>query len=539
MFVNLQPAKRAPLGLEQNAVAPCPSSCELLEDLSQKLNYQLTCADILRLCLETLSSNLPQDFCGYILRTGEEYQVSIRPQRLLTSPLIAQVQTRLVETMSCLSGKPVNLQQVSYQIAKVRQIQDQQSPLREMTSYLSMPVILSAGSQVVGVLLVGTEHPEAYTFEHLQFLNRVAALSAIAITRLQALLAIGQQRLYSMVENLPDGLLLLDAQGNILLANQAAWKYVALLTKAGGLDSITQLAKLFSQEQNIIRLCHEISTDNNTRLVLELIGQPIQSAAPHPEWQLTIRDITLYRQNETELAQYVQRLTHSNAELERFAYLAAHDLQAPLCAVSGYLQVLRTCYKNQLDATADRFIAKAIDGAKRMQSLIENLLSYARLESSHPVLEITNCETILENAIANLQQEIAATGARITHQCLPLVQGNPALLTHLFQNLLSNAIKYQPSNRIPQIQIESQRQGEMWQFCFQDNGIGIETQHAEQIFQLFKRLHSSAEYPGTGLGLAIAKKIVEQHGGQLWCSPAPHQGSCFYFTLPASLSAKC
>lgn len=531
MLVELQSTN-----LATEALCPSVRELQLLEELSQKLNYQLTCSDILRLCLETLDRMIPQDVCGYILRTGEDYQVSIRPKRLLAPQLMTQVQQRLLETMDCLGGQGVNLQQVSYQIAKVQQVEVDRLPLERLDSYLCMPMVFTEaeGPNVVGVLLVGVDAPDAYSLEQLQFLNRVASRGAIALSRLQSLLAVGQQRLYSMVENLPDGVLLLDTQGNILLANKTAWRYISLFTKAGCLDVILQLAKPLPDAQDVLRFCHEITLENTPRLVLEVAAKPVGTTGQTQEWQVTIRDITAYRQSETELVQSVQKLTHSNAELERFAYLAAHDLQAPLCAVSGYLKVLQTCYQHQLDAKADNFIAKAVEGAKRMQVLIEDLLNYARLESSSSVSETLDCEAVLESAIANLQSEIASTGARITHSALPQVKGNASLLIHLFQNLLSNAIKYQLPHQTPQIHIRSELKGNVWQFCIQDNGIGIEAEYTEQIFQLFKRLHSSSEYPGTGMGLAIAKKIVEQHKGQLWYSPAPQQGSCFYFTLPCS-----
>ncbi|KAM3110740.1 ATP-binding protein [Phormidesmis sp. 146-33] len=233
---------------------------------------------------------------------------------------------------------------------------------------------------------------------------------------------------------------------------------------------------------------------------------------------------------ETETRQR-EELARSNAELERFAYVASHDLQEPLRMVTSYLQLLEQLYADKLDAEANEFIHFAVDGATRMRSLIQDLLSYSRVNTREQVFESVDCSVLLGRAIANLQMAIEESGATITGEPLPEIKGDASQLTQLFQNLVSNAIKFRDRTRPLEIQIHATRQEREWVFEVRDNGIGIESQYRDRIFLLFQRLHHRADYPGTGIGLAVCKKIVERHGGRLWVESQPGQGSSFYFTI--------
>ncbi|MEH2015762.1 GAF domain-containing protein [Nostoc sp.] len=240
-----------------------------------------------------------------------------------------------------------------------------------------------------------------------------------------------------------------------------------------------------------------------------------------------------------------QELTRSNADLEQFAYVASHDLQEPLRMVTSYLQILEQRYKNKLDANADQFITYAVDGARRMQTLINDLLNYSRLSSRGQPFMLVDCNLVLEGAIANLQLAIAESKAVVTHETLPQVMADATQLTQVFQNLIANAIKF-CQNQQPRIHIgvakgDTNLDGESlnvipsadeWLFWVHDNGIGLESQYAERIFIIFQRLHGRDKYPGTGIGLAICKKIIERHGGRIWVESKPGQGSTFYFTIP-------
>lgn len=226
-----------------------------------------------------------------------------------------------------------------------------------------------------------------------------------------------------------------------------------------------------------------------------------------------------------------QELTRSNADLEQFAYVASHDLQEPLRMVVSYLQLIAHRYQGQLDADADEFIDYAVDGAKRMQALIRDLLSYSRVGTRGHAFRVTDCKQVVQQAIANLQSAIAASQAQITVESMPVIVADATQLVQLFQNLLSNAIKF--SHNQPEIRISAQSTDTGYTFQVQDNGIGIDPDYRDRIFLIFQRLHPRSEYPGTGIGLALCKKIVERHQGRIWVESEPGVGTVFHFTLPA------
>jgi PAS domain S-box-containing protein len=238
----------------------------------------------------------------------------------------------------------------------------------------------------------------------------------------------------------------------------------------------------------------------------------------------SVVDITERKRSEFELKR-------SNEELERFAYVASHDLQEPLRMVASYVQLLGKRYKGKLDADADEFIGYAADGAMRMQRLIEDLLAFSRLGTRGGASVPTDINVVVAEAVSNLTVAIAESGASVTTGELPTVDGDPGQLGHLFQNLISNAVKFR-GEQPPAVRISAERQGDKWRFCVQDNGIGIEAEYFDRIFVIFQRLHGREKYGGTGIGLAIARKIVERHGGRIWVESTPGRGTTFLFTLP-------
>jgi signal transduction histidine kinase len=242
---------------------------------------------------------------------------------------------------------------------------------------------------------------------------------------------------------------------------------------------------------------------------------------------------TLNEQLEKRVALRTSELERSNRDLEQFAYVVSHDLQEPLRSVSGFLQILQQRAGEKLDQENREFLQYALDGGKRMQQLIADLLAYARVGQSAKSAERVNGEDLLIHVLHNLDAAIKERGAHIEHDAMPALKGDPVQISQVFQNLISNALKFK-SERPLQIEIRAIRQSEGWQFAIRDNGIGIEPKDFERIFVIFQRLHTQGEYPGTGIGLSICKKIVEAHGGRIWLESKPGQGTTFYFTLPAA-----
>ena len=248
----------------------------------------------------------------------------------------------------------------------------------------------------------------------------------------------------------------------------------------------------------------------------------------------TIRDVTERKRAEQQLRSTAADLTRSNAELEQFAYVASHDLQEPLRMVASYTQLLARRYRGKLDADADEFIGFAVEGALRMQALINDLLDYSRAGTRPLRLESVDTNTMVDQVVHDLGSASRMAGATITHDDLPQVIADPTQLRQVFQNLIANGLKFHKPQQAPTVHVSGAREGGMVRFTVQDNGIGIDAQYVERIFTLFQRLHTREEYPGTGIGLAICKRIVERHGGQISVESAPDAGARFSFTLPVT-----
>jgi signal transduction histidine kinase len=234
------------------------------------------------------------------------------------------------------------------------------------------------------------------------------------------------------------------------------------------------------------------------------------------------------------LQERLDQLARSNEELERFAYVASHDLQEPLRMVVSYMQLLKERYHGQLDERADRYIDYAVDGGKRMQQLINDLLTYSRAGRGERPFEPVDCNRLADDVLRSLRVAIGEAGARVTRGELPTVLGDASQLGQLLQNLFGNAIKYRAPDREPAIALEAELVDDAWRFALRDNGIGIEPRFLERVFIIFQRLHRKEEYAGTGVGLAICRRVVERHGGRIWVESAPGRGSTFYFTLPTA-----
>jgi signal transduction histidine kinase len=286
----------------------------------------------------------------------------------------------------------------------------------------------------------------------------------------------------------------------------------------------------------ISRLAEEVRTVSRGDF-----GHPVKQSGPREVRELGA-DVNLMRERilqelsalkvaHTELDRRSTDLERSNSELEQFAYIASHDLQEPLRKVASFCQLLERRYKRQLDERADQYIAFAVDGAKRMQILINDLLAFSRVGRVVRDPVHVSCDDVLEQALANLSYPIEQTEAVIEADKLPTVSAEVPLLTTVFQNLVSNALKFRGEDT-PHVRVTARRSGDFWEFAVADNGIGISPEYAERIFVIFQRLHNKADYPGTGIGLAMCRKIVEYHGGMIWLDSTVESGTRFCFTLP-------
>ncbi|MDY9927715.1 PAS domain S-box protein [Methanosarcina sp.] len=243
------------------------------------------------------------------------------------------------------------------------------------------------------------------------------------------------------------------------------------------------------------------------------------------------RDITELKKAERMLELKLEELARSNADLEQFAYVSSHDLQEPLRMIASYLQLLQRKYQGELDDKADKYIYFAVDGASRMQNLINDLLEFSRVTTKAREFELTDCEFVLNQVLSDLEAPIKESRVAISYDPLPEIMADYIQVTQVFQNLISNAIKF-CSKEAPKIHVSAVKESSQWLFSVQDNGIGIDPKYSERIFEVFKRLNKREEYPGTGIGLSICKKIVERHGGYIWVESELGKGSTFYFTLP-------
>jgi PAS domain S-box-containing protein len=333
----------------------------------------------------------------------------------------------------------------------------------------------------------------------------------------------------ALLDAAPDAIVVADRHGEIVLSNLQAERqfgyrrheligeHVTRIIPGGLADAGGTAVELAARRKDASQFSVELTMGR-----LEDPDGPLAIAI--------MRDTGARKKTETDLRRKVEELTRSNEELGQFAYIASHDLQEPLRMVASYTQLLSRRYKGKLDADADEFIAFAVDGANRMQRLIQDLLAYSRIGTNANGLEAISSEEALDRALTNLRGAIEEKRAEITHGPLPPVMEDEGQLTQLFQNLVGNAIKYQKPG-FPNVHIAAEKDGKNWVFSVKDNGLGIEPRHFEKIFGMFQRLHNRQEFAGTGIGLAICKKIVERHGGSISIESHPGQGSIFRFVL--------
>ena len=315
-------------------------------------------------------------------------------------------------------------------------------------------------------------------------------------------------------------------------ATEAIGQPITLLIPPGQRDELPQFIEKIKRGDSVKHYETERIHKNGGRIQMSITLSPVKDVAGEIVGISVIgRDITERKRAEEKLKHTLADLERSNRELEQFAYVASHDLQEPLRMVSSYTQLLAKRYEGRFDDKAKKYVRYAVDGAIRMQTLINDFLAYSRVGSRGRPPEPTDSHSVLGEAVRNLAALIEENRAVITNDDLPMVRADASQLALVFQNLVANAIKFRRQD-LPRIHVSAQDQGREWVFAVQDNGIGIEPRHAERVFVLFQRLHTREEYPGTGIGLAVCKRIVERHGGKIWLASEPGNGSTFFFTIP-------
>jgi PAS domain S-box-containing protein len=391
--------------------------------------------------------------------------------------------------------------------------------------------------------------------------RRVADLATrvSAGEREQERLRRSEERLFQFLDGVPVGLFVLDATGKAVYANDSAHVVLGygvegapdgrnVLTNAWVPNTATPfpfedlpMPRALAGDHTAVEI--DFDRAGGQRRRIRIIGTPIVDEDGSVAFGLVgMVDVTdewaarhQLEQQAVELVRSNAKLASSNADLERFAYVASHDLQEPLRMVGSYVQLLARRYRGQLDADADDFIGYAVEGATRMQSLINDLLAYSRLGRQHQEVGPVDTGAVVARVVDDLRDALTETGGAIRTEALPSVSGDGSQIEQVFRHLLANALKFRgPGPSV--IEIAARAEGDEWWFSVTDNGIGIEAEYAELVFIMFQRLNHRGTYAGNGIGLAICRRIVERHGGRIWHEPGPGGGSRFCFTIPADPS---
>ncbi|MBY8982524.1 MAG: PAS domain S-box protein [Candidatus Lokiarchaeota archaeon] len=281
------------------------------------------------------------------------------------------------------------------------------------------------------------------------------------------------------------------------------------------------------ETEGTIRFQHK----NGTWIWLEIKGKAFLDNDGKQKALLISRDETKRKKAEDDLKATMEELKRSNEDLENFAYVASHDLQEPLRMVASFTQLLAKRYKDELDSEAHEYIDFAVDGAKRMQQLINDLLTYSQVRTHAKPFTQLDLNEILEKVLKDLKYSIEESNALFMYDSLPVIMGDKSQISQVFQNLISNGLKFN-DKEYPLINISAESKKSHWLFSIRDNGIGIDSKYYDSIFKIFKRLHSRKDYPGTGIGLSICKRIIKRHGGEIWIESKLGKGSVFYFSIP-------
>ena len=408
----------------------------------------------------------------------------------------------------------------------------------KLSNVLFAPMIVEG--KVAGLLGIANK-PEGFQENDIHMATAFAELASIALIQKRAEETIRHSEEYFrlVTENALDIITIIDAKGTILYKSLSVelvlgykredliGRKIYAFVHPDDLPYVTNTFNHLIQNPGsvlFIQLRHR-HKDDSWR-ILEVIGKNLLDNSAVAGIVINSRDITERIRTEDELRR-------SNTDLQQFAYAASHDLQEPLRVIAGFIKLLEKRYKDKLDTTGQEFIGFTLDGVKRMQVLIKDLLEYSKVGAAGKEFQPTDCSFVITQAISNLRAAIEEQQAIITYDNLPTIMADASQLSRLFQNLIGNAIKFHGRYK-PRVHISAGKKANEWIFSIRDNGIGIDSGNIERIFVIFQRLHSREKYSGTGIGLAICKRIVERHGGHIWVESETGKGSTFFFTMPVT-----
>ena len=413
-----------------------------------------------------------------------------------------------------------------------------------LDNVLFAPLILR--DQAIGLLGLANK-PEGFTDHDAHMAAAFGELAAIALRNSRTLDALheSEKRYRLLAENASDYIVRVSRDGTLLFVPESSRRFMGydpdqvIDTKIYAHTHPDDREKVIALLDSLLKDEQEARVEYRTQLWdgrykwVEATGRLIyDQATGEPEIIAVARDIAERKQIEEERERYASELRRSNEELQQFAYVISHDMREPLRMIKGYMDLLAQRYRDQLDSKAREYIDYAVDGAVRMQEMIQALLRLSRIKTHGLGFAPTDVEAVLARAQQALGRAIQERGAVVTHDALPTVMADEAQLAQVLQNLIANAIKFCREDTSPHVHVSARQADDEWVFSVADNGIGIDPGQGERIFQIFQRLHTREEYEGAGIGLALCQRIVERHGGRIWVESEPGAGSTFYFTLP-------
>ncbi len=534
--------------LEEQTNRRALNEIEVLYELSQLLGYTLNYDELIRLMLEHLHRAVPYDISASILMTGSQQEFFIKPICPFSLTTQEEVKNRLLKTFTRIQGREISPEPERFhiRILKSAEFDKTRLPVGHLGSALQVPLIVGRENEVVGLIFIGAEREEAFTEDQIRLLYRIAHQASLSIQRLRALLAAEQQRLEALIEHLPEGVFLLDANRRIVLANPAAKTYLRGLTEAGVGDILTHLGKQPLEE--LLRPLQggktgrEVRTEDWPPRIFEVLVRRVETGPQRDGWTLIVRDITERKRAEEEIRrlneELEQRVLERTAELEAalreldaFSYSVSHDLRAPLRAIDGFSRILLEEYAPQLVPEAQDYLRLVRESTQRMGQLIDGLLTFSRLSRQPLQKQSVEPVQLVHQTLEELRAEQEGRRVEILIAGLPHCAADPTLLKQVWINLLSNALKYTRKREVSRIEVGYQEGSDPCVYYVRDNGVGFDMRHTRKLFGVFQRLHRAEEYEGSGVGLAIVQRIIHRHGGRIWAEAEIGKGATFYFTL--------